>query len=631
MKSFIYGIRTGLCLFVLSILTLSSTGLVNALDVDFDSSGVHINRDCQSTPGSSVLLDDSYDIAEKYIMLFPADYNDHTHVYINICGKAAGETWDAPSHAIYVVTVEKGWQCIGSFNAHDWFSTSEFEWRKMEILPQYFSVFDGFYGTSNTIIIEDITNSQTYENLYVGIDTFRPTFDDFERSYWDTTGNPTDNQYECNGELSIWLEFQDVKYNIYNADPISETQAYIDDNQDYATKYFDLTYANLQDVIAGEIYIYGHGFGGNYGHSYPPVAMFIAINDLQIFFNVEDVFGENNQWCWGAIGFPVQGHLFNGNNNVVMIHDDTENTESQNLAIGIDTDTDDDESEWQYNYQGNWYGGWCPQYCTGELMIGMRLFHAYGAPTISTFSTICCASYYYGNYNLSQGSTHWIRDDLLNRGWLCVLEKYNEDIYEGDFYLQGCANDADFIYFHGHSESNCVKLYYYLPYNNQANPMDQSAFRIRYHYRSGVGYVDTLECDWSADGLDKEPEWIFFDSCEIISGSSFPPSNNSQFQQLLYHGAHFLFGYWYEICESNPSYLLVQYFNYFAFGNPQLGIQPHSVNDAYEMANNIDGVSPWAYYCHSGNYGEYLWGVDSGPNADSYEHDDLIFDWSGLF
>lgn len=599
---------------------------VKGLGIDQDESGYFPTTiDCDNSAETSVCLDYNDDIAVKKMWVGSDEKYQAGGIWLKLYGEAGGLTYVGNSHKISINGVDRIW-----FNAHTYFSTEKFGW------STFFLNANWLNGSQwNKIRIYCLNNpnyhNYSYESLYIGIDTTFRANDpypvvDFNRSSWSnswTQGYPDPDSTDCTGELMLRFYPFHEHANKNDFANSREDAVYIDCLDDFAQKTITLTEQDLSGVTRAQLFIWGYAWGDEERNNQNDG---IQINNLQtIFFNAYDVF-QKNCWQWGAIDIWVPGLLVVGQNYFNFI-DQRSTFDRENYAIGVDTDTiyNPPHSWWLYNdgqeHQSN--------ALSGELMVALELYQSdHVEPYKELYATGIEHYNGYPNDDLTNDDMYVLESLFEDYGWTTVGNVTNENVREGCFYeeqywspyapLNG-SDVADFEYHTGHGGrgtitlSNCG--------DNQIDPYDLN-------YNLVVNIADNqylLETDISSDGLDKDTEWVWISACSLLRGYDSAASADSVWQTLLYHGLHYLFGYYDDSLpdgeqgETYSDWGVAIYFCYYAF---QLG---YPVSSAYILANWVVSCDGWCYYYHTCNANDYLWGASAGPTPDCYEHDDIDF------
>jgi len=613
----------------LMVFQLPTTNLSSGLNIDTDESGYcPTTMDCDGSAEASICLDFSDDIAQKKIWVASNELQNSDGVYIYIYGLASNTyNPNINSHCVYINGV------LGStFNAHNSFSTTRWGWHILWLDPNL------FYGDIwNYITIKD-SSAFGVEDLYIGIDLSFPgdgyekAIYDFDRSQW---SNDYPNEFpppdELQGELMIRTYIYNDQFRSNEHDNERNDGVYMDDTYDHCEKLITITQADLNAASRFQLYIWGYAWGNSELNNNN---LYIEINGNRYYFNAYDIFKENC-WDWGVFDGFTSEALVVGVNHFYFA-DNRATFDRENIAIGIDTDTTNlDHSRWEYNDGQGWHGTDNFQTDQGELMISLALFEKEYTCNKETSTTGIENYNDPGTPTLHNDDAYYFRDLYNAHNWVAAQDEYNGDVLEGDFYLEARYNTqlfsgadiADLVYHTGNAARTQILLLNSDIFNNQPDPYDQNYF-LNYPPADVPNYM--LEADMSSDGLDKDTEWVWYACCNVLRGYNTPTSADNPFQTLLYHGAHYLFGYYDTAPEDGPVWLLPDdYLCVILFHQYSIHLG-YDVAQSYILANEANPIFNyhWCYYYHLCYEYDYLWGVGSGPvKWDTYEHNDIVFSY----
>lgn len=569
-----------------------------ALSVDLDESGVIIKRDCDNSKDDDVLLDDSYDVAVKGLYT-PMSFTGIDGVQLFIYGIASGT-----SNTVYSHQIKIGTNTI-NFRAKEVFSSSSYGWALFSPSLDWFTV-----NTQCIITVRDINSDTTHENLNVGIDKsfFSNQYismPDYQRSAWshDFTGSNWPDPWVCSGELMIKLVFfKDQRWRSYSSYTMANS-VQINSNNDYCWQEIYVDQADLSASTRAQLYIYGYG----YGYSAPNnQKLYIQFNDDEIaYINTYDLFQENN-WGYGIIDMISTQWLHGNSYNKFKLGKMGTDTSSENMVIGIDDQGDTGYAAWMQDGSVSTIGG---------IMMGLELFDADQTTPLKE-TQVTGIEYYDWEIDLpyfkdaaeefSYWGNYW--------GYTNINPQYDNNVRQADFYHQRYnnqdrADSADLIYHAGHgsySPHSTIMTYRHNA-NNEMDPDDKTFFQFA---DPGNHNCVISEAEYDSDGWDTDPEWVWYTSCDVLKGVASGTSNDNEMQTLLYHGTHFLFGYHNIVYNNNHIVDAAFDFWYNTYFDDLY------VKSAFITANEDNDIYCWAYYYHTANHHDYLWGFQTGPTFD---------------
>jgi len=658
--------RAIILVIILLTTTFPLTGAVQD-QRDDDECGITYSRDDDgSNGGFCVDLISPGDWCIKKLWVYYDDYYYSDEIRLYIYGKMIEQRdtnvlW---SHKIYIDGVQ-----AKQFRASSYFNSDTFIWT-------YFVIDKSFINPNTCVEVRILKNPLVpagKEALQIGKDcsfvissTNPDPYQDYGRS-WTNLDTGQDPWNDFDGEIMVYFEFVDIDNNKCSGHQstagtfvikLEEERAAPNDDADSCGIELDwsgMTVQEFDSIYKTRIFIRGMAKGQ------ANVALDniqLTVNGNSISFNPYKTFNSHE---YGWVGFEIFNMddkalwLVRGINSI-SLHDTDDNNNRNNLWISTE-DQDSDDSWWYYYDEGS------SQYLgehedpsdndndkdiqyyvevykartgnekgsTNFYELGMIIMEdpAYYVPLQHDGIDAMKTDFENGNYE-----TFFDLRDLDPTMWSIYGERRSKYDEGGDL--------VDILVYYGHGAPEVFQLYYDylyydLGYSNGGrinfNSIDRSLCTPAEGNDEGLTDKYMYE-DRGSDGFDLDTEWILLYSCSVLAGhvnKEDPGTHgctnaNNDFLTLLYHGLHFIFGFTEDILQSSANDAAAEFFDE-CWGD--VGIPAKSVRTAWEDSCENNNLFTWAYYYHTSNQNDFLWGVDDPGRVtpDVNDKSDIAFEF----
>ncbi len=643
---------------------------------DDDEAGLTFCRDDDGIMDNNewVTLVGNGDWVIKKMWIYYDDWKYTDKVRLYIYGKfAEGLDPNSYSHEIFI-----DGQSVIKFRSSDNFNRDAFMWTFFEI--------DKEYLTPNSCVeikIEKIIGNG-WEHLLIGYDDSfdlpagNPnTFQDFGRSWTDNQAGQNDPWNHFNGELMMYLEFakidesKSIKHDGQPGQFSVEIQEKRNPPSDFADAlglwidWSSFSVAEFNSIYKVRLYIYAKATG-NIDTSVEN--MEIWVNDYAgddgrvITFNPAEHFNDH-KWYWGYFEIynceDKWNWLFKGLNVIYIVDTDTD-TSKNNLQVATEIVGDSDDCWWYFwdetlqppDYNGVWGLPSNPAN-NKNIMFKVEVYESQSTNEINgqnlyEIGIIAQDEYLILTPQLDMSCIDNLKTDFTSNNYECLFDLRGKDICQWSIYGErrsryDIGGDlADIIFIYSYGEQELIKLYYdewyyYLDRDriddNHFND-DMTDFQSKnLDYCTEAEGNDESEIDkylvetQGSDGLDFDCEWIFFFADEVLQGHGQPHAGNNDFQTLLWHGVHAIFGFYGDIDETSASFKIMveDLFSYW-WGGP--GDPSEKVIDGFIQSCTANNIQDFIYYYHASNADDFLWGAPGSGKVtpDVLRRDDIAYD-----
>ena len=641
---------------------------------DDDESGITYCRDDDDDMNGQVSIDTSSDFCQKMLWVHYDDYTRSDEVRLYIYGKWSGTvsnsvTW---SHRIKVNGEE-----ATTFKTHLHFNNNAFIWSYF-VIPKNVIIS----GACNWVYIGDKNTPTNAEDLDIGVDTSfslpstnPDSFQDVQRSWTDDEEQISGSfpWREFDGELMIYFEFvsidedQSFGHDSSCGWPV-EIEEYKDWDGDSCGIQIDWTTKSQNDfdsIYKVRLYLYGHSSG----------SALMSANGIRISVNGNSIdINPNNHFPvffskWS--GFEIYNMddklnwLTRGGNEIKIYATDFDNQKNNLVLLTQNTDSDD---TWYHFWDedlgddGEWVGAYNDPddpANSKDILFRIEVYESrstndIGGTGLTEYGIIDMHSYYWYDDELDTTGITGIKTDLDNIGysktfdvsgpfatqWLVFGEKRSKYDVGGDL--------VDLLIFYGLGDQESIRLYY----NDIDSALDDPVYDKRREYDREHTNDDQLDfssshldsCteaegneaepwgpyqgkDVGSDGFDYDCEWVFFFSDNTLKGHDTDKTGDNDFQTLLYHGLHAVYGFTGDFDEWEWDALQTVMCTVIdlCWGTEDY---PMTIMDAFRTACEDVDIYEWACYYHSENDDDYLWGVSGSERIvtqDEIGRDDIMF------
>ena len=656
--------------------TLDGTALVN--QKDDDECGMTLCRDADDSREEDYKLDDPNDCIYKKIWVYYDDYWFADKVRLYIYGRLSGSR-DVSYARSHVIAFDSGYQY--QFRASDYFNTYNYQWVVFEINKMHI--------TPNSCIEIALWKACTVpkgtEELYVGVDkdfeilnTDPTEYQDYDRSWsLDETGSTPWKDFH--GEFMIYLEFADVNEDLSSGHTLDEYEWAVQLEETRSSPYQDadscgiwldwsgFTQSEFDSIYRVRIYFYGIAKGTN-RPQYDNIQL--KVNGNTISFNPFKHFS-SNVLCWA--GFDIYDP---DDKNDWLVRDvnyfslrDTDTEQDQNNLWITTQDTDSDDS-WYYFYDetvndGEYFGCYNDpesDYCEYDIQYYIEVYKSrdrneLDGSAMYEYSIINMDEYYWDDEPLPSWGVAYMKNDLNTFGYAELFECSSDLEIASQWSIYGERRSkydiggdlADIVIYYGKGQQELLRLYL----NELDAPEDQSDVPPKPNRlydeehqnddRLDFGSTNIDECTeaegnddgpWDryayenvgSDGFDYDCEWLFLLADSVLEGHDSSTTKDNDFQTLLFHGLHAIFGFHDEVDEISLQLALALLIGYCIgdYGDPK------TIIEAYDHVLTLKGITTGCVYYHEANYEDYLWGVRSdGVSSDVLSKEDIAVEYLG--
>ncbi|RKX52177.1 MAG: hypothetical protein DRP50_07760 [Thermotoga sp.] len=456
---------------------------------------------------------------------------------------------------------------------------SMFSWRYFDINVNWLT------SGSNTFYIYEPVRNEGWKNsdLQIGIDTEN----DFDRSQWKRNNwGSMPPPEQCDGELMIYLEITiggGIEMVIRDDDNEMNDNVNVDYSDDYAIKYLYIASNVLDKITSAKLYVYGMGHNDQIGSTH-----YLEVNDnsnQRIYFDPILKFGGTYRWEM----FDIDTDWLLPGQNKFEIRESwrQEGWKSSDLKVGIDTYMDYGRSDIKQN----------TNYKDGELMMYL-LITTTGDPDGDAFE-------YSGTYIEEYINLPDLSDLHLNwqkvQYWLGNIAGWQESFLE----TEGSVGEEDFRPGSG-TDSEDADFHYHVGHG-----VDDIGTELAMRgWIPMIDYEDVRVDDvWQKWG-DEDNEWMFLQSCHILS--------DSDWVNALDDG-HMIIGF---VDEGTTSTWLLEYFftksinSGWTVREAWYYASTHTYSDGRRVGIFADSLSQLNY--------DHLWGQGCTV-VDEYPDDGYVF------
>jgi hypothetical protein len=631
---------------------------------DDDEAGITYSRDDDNEINGFENVASNLDIVTKKLWVYYDDYWESDEIRLYIYGKLY-ETKDSNLQFSHKIIIDG--QLAVTFLASDNYNFQQFIWT-------YFVIDKSFIYPNSCvqIMITDSTDASK-ENLIIGVDTTftvpgsnpdPDNFMDYDRSW-------TDSEYwdDFDGELMIYFEF------------VSLDETWSDGHTGQPSPFFDI-YLRKDRALGGGIYadICGFefdwsGMTANYFDTVYKVRLqiygracgsinpaddnieiwvndYLGVNGQVIEFNPYDCFSEND-WYWA--GFEIYNvedrddWLTNDVNQIYIAETDND-INNNNLRIATTVVGDDDDSWWYFydedddEYKGAGPPDWGDPEATANDMNIMFYIEVFKSnPQNERHSSkmyevgIINVLWPMWSYMLEDRGIYdpgGLKEDFEDNGWYWLFDTGDHDSTQWRFYGErrskyDIGGDlADLTIFNGHGLREEAVLQYTMSAWGEFDKRHYNEDRMDFasHHMDtcteAEGNDESLYENIGSDGLDFDCDWMIFYACLVLKGHNSPTSADNDFLTLLWHGLHGVFGFTTDTGDDEMNDAQADFFDY-AWDTD------YTIYEAFEESCEDNMLNDWAYYYHTSNADDVLWGdpdVNEGVTPDVLIKTDIDFE-----